>query len=76
MHKLNQSTLFAKKTRIGIISYSYSTISGQLKADFDILGIPYNSTKKEVKSAYFEKAKLLHPDNKQRLVLVFNLLHA
>jgi len=72
MHILNQRILTAKKTGSGIFTSSYSTVSGQLKSDFEILGIPHNSNKKQVKSAYFQKAKLLHPDNKQRSVEWWN----
>lgn len=32
------------------------------REDYDRLGIPTNSTKEEIKTAYYEKAKLCHPD--------------
>lgn len=32
------------------------------REDYNRLGIPTNSTKEEIKTAYYEKAKLLHPD--------------
>ena len=37
------------------------------KEDYTRLGIPQNATKDEIKSAYFVKAKQLHPDTHSRL---------
>ena len=45
-------------------TFSCSSITLTLQDDFELLGIPATSSKKEIKSAYFKKAKLFHPDNK------------
>ena len=37
-----------------------------LKDDFEILELPLNSSKKDIKAAYIKRAKVLHPDNTQR----------
>ena len=51
-------------------SFCVSAIFYHLKEDYDVLGVSENATKKEVKTAYFKKAKLLHPDSKDRQDLV------
>jgi len=36
------------------------------REDYDRLGIPSSATKQEIKAAYYEKAKNVHPDSLQR----------
>ena len=38
--------------------------------DFHILGISEDATKEEIKAAYFQKAKQLHPDNLSRFWII------
>ena len=59
--------LIASSRNINFIqknTFSCSSITFTLQDDFELLGIPATSSKKEIKSAYFKKAKLFHPDNK------------
>ena len=50
-----------RKQEFSTSHHLYKSVSW-LQADYDVLGIPVTSSKKDIKSAYFEKAKLLHPD--------------
>ena len=58
--------------RIGLIQrhhFSTSVVISNvysMKEDLETLGVTVNSTKKDIKAAYFKKAKALHPDNIQR----------
>ena len=49
------------------LARSISTFGRTLhyREDFVRLGVGKNATKKEIKAAYFQKAKELHPDSKQ-----------
>ena len=46
-------------------SMSSSSRPLQFREDFERLGVGKEATKKEIKAAYFQKAKELHPDSKQ-----------
>jgi len=39
--------------------------SGENKKWFDILGVSENASRDEIKKAYFQKAKIYHPDNQE-----------
>ena len=52
--------------RIRLLSMSHHDSLSRNEAA-DILGIRINASKKEVKQAYLQKAKIFHPDNKVRL---------
>ena len=64
--------VFCSKTRIGLTQrhhFSTSVVISNvysLKEDLETLGLTGNSSKKEIKAAYFKRAKALHPDNMQR----------
>ena len=44
--------------------HSSARTSSDLGEDYQFLGISLSASKKDIKSAYFQKAKLYHPDNK------------
>ena len=58
--------------RIGLIQRNHFSTSAvifnvySIKEDLETLGLPVNSSKKDIKAAYFKRAKALHPDNVQR----------
>ena len=58
--------------RLGIIQRHHFSTSVvifnvySIKEDLETLGLPVNSSKKEIKAAYIKRAKALHPDNIQR----------
>ena len=57
--------------RIGLIQrhhFSTSVVISNvysMKEDLETLGLTVNSSKKDIKTAYFKRAKALHPDNIQ-----------
>ena len=64
--------VFCSKTRIGLTQrhhFSTSVVISNvysMKEDLETIGLNGNSSKKDIKAAYFKRAKALHPDNMQR----------
>ena len=48
------------------VQYSFSHHLVSTREDYQVLGLPENATKEEIKTAYFLKAKQFHPDNMAR----------
>ena len=55
--------------------FSTSHIQQSLKDDFEVLGLPMIASRKDVKAAYIEKAKLLHPDKQSRYFMIYDNFH-
>ena len=70
--KRHSMIVFGSKTRIGLTQrhhFSTSVVISNvysMKEDLETLGLTGNSSKKDIKAAYFNRAKALHPDNMQR----------
>lgn len=53
-------------SQIGRNKFIHTTSRSKIKNYYEVLGIPRNASAKEIKSAYYDKAKAYHPDaNKQ-----------
>eukprot|EP00092_Neocalanus_flemingeri_P004599 GFUD01004955.1.p1 GENE.GFUD01004955.1~~GFUD01004955.1.p1 ORF type:complete len:229 (-),score=43.82 GFUD01004955.1:44-730(-) len=61
--RIQSRIIWVNLARIPVVSF-HNCQATMYREDYIKLGIPQNSTKEEIKAAYFVKAKQLHPDAK------------